>query len=479
MTPAHHIFTPVRAPAFVPVASLFTNPTTPPARPAPEPVTTPSTTNAPAKPKAPAPFPATWPRYIVPSNTPTSAPENSTLISILFSNSLNWPWLVTNSNASSQVLVFMPALISTSLNIEPSEVVTQSLQAYQPSSFNADNEGSMLTIWLGYIPSQYVDELQAMIRAPQSALYTQSNPIYNALAKTIDSSLPITTFSSQARAAQQAQATAPKNEVDQPADRGQKVAVIASVTGCGAAILAIGLFLAARQSKQKMTSRAAMSGSGGGHGGGNVHISSPMFGSLRHSSHTPGLAAPVMNTRRESTRELGDANGGRHPFSSMSFADQTPVSMGHRSSMMYNAGHANVAEPSVRYEYGHARTTSSEERPISHQTQSDLHPYSPNMATSHSADSSRLETRSPPAFNGARALGRAIHRKSDGSFGMEGIQRPGHRRLQITRGADGLVSGIGRPVMKVSSLCSSILLAHTLTLCCLFLCFCHSLSHHI
>ncbi|KAG0149355.1 hypothetical protein CROQUDRAFT_329228 [Cronartium quercuum f. sp. fusiforme G11] len=453
---------PSAPPAFVPVSTLFVNPASPDIS---APTYTSNTTNdtpKPTKPESPAPFPATWPRYIVPSNTPTSPPENTTLISILFSNSLNWPWLVTNSNASSQVLVFMPALVSTALHIDPSQVVTQSLQAYQPTSFNANNEGSMLTIWLGYIPNQYVDELQAMLKAPQSAFYNQDNPIYTALGKTIDSSLPITTFSSQAHAAQQAAAVSASSDQSSPAaDSGQKMAVIASVTSCGAAILAIGLFLVARQSKQNLKrGGAAFPGAGTGRNlrpfqlspNHRLQISSPVIGTLRHSAgHSQYYG---QGTRRQS-----------EPLAQLQSFPSFPSLTAGMSVMAQHGGHGEMAQPEVRYEYGHARTTSNE-LPLGSQQNSHSRvrvdsrsswwrfnpedvvedPEMQQHTDSMRYDTSRSASSSPP-FRPKIGL-----RRSYGTVGIETHQRPTNRRLQITRGADGLVSGIGRPVMKENSL---------------------------
>lgn len=336
----------------------------------------------------------------------------------------------------------MPALISTALNIDPSEVVTQSLQAYQPADFAADDESAMLTIWLGFIPNQYVNPLQAMLKDPQSAFYNQSNPIYEALSKTVDPSLPITTFSSQARAAQRNAATTTSSDSAPSANQGQKAAVIASVTSCGAAILAIGLFLAARQSKQKLKpGRIPFSGdpSSGGRRGSNLRalhlpsngrlqISSPMIGTL---SHNAGHASHYYG------------QGAQRP---QSFAGHSAFPIGQP-----NGAELGVTESNVHYEYGHARTTSADNQYASPPAdtrsswwrfnQEDLEePQLPEnrFDSSHMAQPSPLDQQ-----------GNSL-RRSDGSFAVETSQRPGPRRLQITRGADGLVSGIGRPVMKVS-----------------------------
>ncbi|KAI8444478.1 hypothetical protein BY996DRAFT_6495809 [Phakopsora pachyrhizi] len=63
----------------------------------------------------------------------------------------------------------MPALISLSLGIPNEQVTTQSLQAYQIADYDSKNKAGMNDLWLGYIPSQYVDALQPMVKLPQSS----------------------------------------------------------------------------------------------------------------------------------------------------------------------------------------------------------------------------------------------------------------------------------------------------------------------
>lgn len=186
----------VSEPVFIPSTSLFLNPTTasPTATAAATASSDPSRDGKVASStiSSVAAFPTTWPRYIVPADTPEVAPANTTLISLLLSPALNWPWIVSNSNASSQVLAYMPLLIADSLALGSADnVTTSSLQAYQPTTFSPENQSSMLTVWLGYIPADEVDELQAMIRSPQSAFYNQTDPVLKQLALTVDASLPL------------------------------------------------------------------------------------------------------------------------------------------------------------------------------------------------------------------------------------------------------------------------------------------------
>ncbi|PLW05555.1 hypothetical protein PCASD_25858 [Puccinia coronata f. sp. avenae] len=435
-TPSYHA-EPKPAPAFVPVTSLFVNPGPAPAvgtsTPAP-PVETaaPSPGTSPKK-SSSTPFPSSWPRYIVPTNAPSSPPSNSTLVSILFTDALNWPWLVTNSNASSQVLVFMPQLIASTLQIPEDQVVTQSLQAYQPANFNPNHAASMLTLWLGYIPSQYVGQLQAMIRAPQSRFYTNPSPVLKALAKTVDPSLPISTYEKKTPASQAAANPPAGDDGDSSTtSTGQKIAVIASVTTCGAAILAIGLVIAARQSRRRMVGRSVP----GSAGSSSLRIGAPMIGTFQRGHD--GLPVPVgAMEQRGASAFVGTSAGGNGGAVAVAAAGTEPRPCWTPESPTYI----------VRHEYGEARTTSM------------VQP-APSGAHDRTSWWGRM----------SGILGGGQPRQDDHTTGyldntnlslesaVDNLHAPHSptlkppRKPQITRGADGLVSGIGRPVMKENSL---------------------------
>ncbi|KAH9474034.1 hypothetical protein Pst134EA_001085 [Puccinia striiformis f. sp. tritici] len=432
-TPYHS--DPKPAPAFVPITSLFVNPRQSQAvgtstAPTPAGTALPSA-GAPPKKSSSTPFPSSWPRYIVPTNAPTSPPANSTLISILFTDALNWPWLVTNSNASSQVLVFMPQLIAATLQISEDQVLTQSLQAYQPANFNPSNEASMLTLWLGYIPTQYVGQLQAMIRAPQSHFYTNPSPVLRALAKTVDPSLPISTYEKKTPASQAAGNALSGDGGDSPTtNSGQKIAVIASVTTCGAAILAIGLVIAARQSRRRMVGRSQ-----GSTASSSLRIGAPMIGSFQRGHD--GQPVSVQSMEQVSALPISAA---------AAMSPVPPLAPG--------------SAPNVRHEYGEARTTSIVQDPFTAGGPPDRASWWGRMsgilgggpAAGGLAGPSRIDEHSYQSHNDPSNA--SSESAIDGFQGQPPASPPSRapKRVQITRGADGLVSGIGRPVMKENSL---------------------------
>jgi hypothetical protein len=115
-----------------------------------------------------------------------------TLISILFNQELNWPFVVNSPIASSQIFAFVPPLVYTALGVScmfvqlcrralhllifPSladQVKTWVLQVYVPTTYTSPADQINLgTMWLGYIPSDLVDTLASLIKAKQSKFYT-------------------------------------------------------------------------------------------------------------------------------------------------------------------------------------------------------------------------------------------------------------------------------------------------------------------
>jgi len=122
---------------------------------------------------APAALPTGIPARIFPRDNTNVGGPGDTLISILFNNELNWPFVVQTSLASSQIFAYVPVLISTALGISPDQIKTYALQVYIPTTYHGPDDASQLgTTWLGYIPSEDVDTLAAQIKAKTSSFYT-------------------------------------------------------------------------------------------------------------------------------------------------------------------------------------------------------------------------------------------------------------------------------------------------------------------
>lgn len=98
-----------------------------------------------------------------------------TLISILFTEELNWDFVTKFSIASNEIFAYMPGIISTAVQIDPSQVKTYCLQVYVPSTYEG-NVNQLGTIYLAYIPIYQVAALAEEIKATQSPFYTAANP---------------------------------------------------------------------------------------------------------------------------------------------------------------------------------------------------------------------------------------------------------------------------------------------------------------
>ncbi|KAG6876704.1 hypothetical protein C0993_000968 [Termitomyces sp. T159_Od127] len=149
-----------------------------------EPGTAPMTT-------LPQPLPSGLPSRIVPP-TPldlSQVTNQYTMISILFDEELNWPFVVGNQLSSSQIFAWITVIIQTALNLTADQVKTYVLQVYIPATYTGPNDKSQLgTTWLGFIPGDQVDALAAMIKNKSSKFYTGvNNPVAQALANHVNS----------------------------------------------------------------------------------------------------------------------------------------------------------------------------------------------------------------------------------------------------------------------------------------------------
>lgn len=75
---------------------------------------------------------------------------------------------------------------------------TFALQVYVPSSYKtAADVGDLGCMWLGYVQTELVDTLAAMIKAKQSKFYTGSTvPVATELASHVNSGFPLLSVSS-------------------------------------------------------------------------------------------------------------------------------------------------------------------------------------------------------------------------------------------------------------------------------------------
>lgn len=169
---------------------------------------------------------------------------------MLLDQSENWEWICENSEASGQVLLYIPQLVATALNISRDDVKVYALQAYEGASYDG-NADTLLTAWLGWVPNDLVDSLQAMVKAPNSKFYTSANGILSELAQAIDPSFSLMSYSSEkATIASSNVATDGSSSSNSSGESAKnKKIIIGVVVAGGVLILAIAAALAVRATK--------------------------------------------------------------------------------------------------------------------------------------------------------------------------------------------------------------------------------------
>ncbi|KAL0057830.1 hypothetical protein AAF712_015513 [Marasmius tenuissimus] len=138
-----------------------------------------------------APLPPTLPTRIYPANGVQDGTKMAgyTLITLLFNQELNWPFVAGSQKSSSQIFALMPVIINNALGLSGARAQqTYLLQVHVPSSYaGPKDQASLGTLYLTYIPTDEVDNLAAMIQARNSAFYTGvQNPVAKELALRVD-----------------------------------------------------------------------------------------------------------------------------------------------------------------------------------------------------------------------------------------------------------------------------------------------------
>lgn len=120
--------------------------------------------------------------------------DGFSLISILYTEALNWPFVVTNGISASQIFGYTKMLIATALEIPSEQVLTYALQAHVPLTYKSPADAHLLgTIYLGYIPTELVEDLVNQIKAKNSRFYTAaSDPRALDLAKFVNTGFSLT-----------------------------------------------------------------------------------------------------------------------------------------------------------------------------------------------------------------------------------------------------------------------------------------------
>ena len=199
-------------------------------------------------------FPSDLPAKIVPQGAPTSAPENTALISILLqAGTLPWNFVSQNESSASQLLYYMPQLIANALNISADQVVNSALVGYQAADFTS-GASTVLTAWLGYIPADQVDQLASQLSAPNSDFYHPPQPQLQQLAAQVDPSLPLNSFSGSSGTNSKTGSFSVSNG---DGSNHNKTTIIAVVASFGSVIVLLTAFLGFRYVRRKKAASLA------------------------------------------------------------------------------------------------------------------------------------------------------------------------------------------------------------------------------
>jgi len=165
-----------------------------------------------------------------------------------------WSWVVENSDASGQIFYYVPIVVTQALNVSLSTLETIALQAYQTT--DSTGASTIRTVFLGSLPTSYVDALSAMIQTPSSPIYTQDG-LPGQLAQTFVSSFAVTSFASESGSddgesgsASSADGTSTRRtSKDGGSSDKSKTIIIAVVVTGGVLLIAIAAYLAFRATK--------------------------------------------------------------------------------------------------------------------------------------------------------------------------------------------------------------------------------------
>jgi len=114
-------------------------------------------------------------------------PEDSTLIQVGFNYSLNYAFVVANSNSSAQIFMYLPMGLAYGLSIKEEQITMRSLNPYDTQN----TLGFITTLATAYIPSNMVDTLQQSLHQALSALYENPDPSVYQLMQYINPTIPL------------------------------------------------------------------------------------------------------------------------------------------------------------------------------------------------------------------------------------------------------------------------------------------------
>ncbi|KAF2774582.1 hypothetical protein EJ03DRAFT_347174 [Teratosphaeria nubilosa] len=132
-------------------------------------------------------MPTTMPALVQPPGGMPEAPVNFTLIQVGFNYGLNYPFVVSSENTTTQIFEFLPQGIAYGLGISTTDVKMNALLPYDTSS----TQGYIKTLAQAYIPSDMVTDLEQALHQPNSQLYCNPSSTVRTLMSMIDPTIPL------------------------------------------------------------------------------------------------------------------------------------------------------------------------------------------------------------------------------------------------------------------------------------------------
>jgi hypothetical protein len=258
-----------------------------------------------------------------------AAPSNGTLIQVGFNYALNYPFVVSSENTTSQIFAFLPQGVSFGLGVSSTKIVMNALLPYDTT----ETMGYITCLAQAYVPSDQVNSLQQALTSPNSLLYNNPSATINTLMSMINPTIPLipgtTVSGGSSTAAYNPAATTSASAGDGApigADSGNSMPVRGTSVGisvgavAGAAVYAAAMIYLARRYRQKrqghqrsssVPTTGEMSQRGGGMGGG--YFMSGANGrqsptSARNGSSGRGSRQSAGSSNNRSVREQGISN---------------------------------------------------------------------------------------------------------------------------------------------------------------------------
>lgn len=188
-----------------------------------------------------------YPSVIVPSADSLNQPSDTTSVALLFKTAMTWTWVISQADLTAQIFAFMPALIAQSIGIDAANVTTIKLSSYADSSTTSLTNSR--TLYMAFIPSASVEDLQAMVANVSSPFYTDAlTGAPQELAKQVDPSFNILLAAGQTLSS--AAQSGSTGSSGQTTLRKSLMGVGCSLAGC--AVAALGIMFWKRQQQKKV-----------------------------------------------------------------------------------------------------------------------------------------------------------------------------------------------------------------------------------